>query len=240
MIQDVKTIYNLLKPQTGISHIERIEKFYRSQAENYDKFREKLLNGRRHLFRNVNKIQPDGTWIDFGAGTGAALDNLTDAQVKNYKKIYLVDISESLLSQAQEKIEQRGFDNVETVASDIGHFNPAEFCDLVTFSYSLTMTPQWYKAVDHTYNLLAPEGKIGVVDFYISEKRPLPGLKVHDPMTRSFWPLFFSYDNVLLNPDHLPYLLNKFEKVSLFEGEGNLPYVPFGKVPYFSFIGKKS
>ncbi len=102
------------------------------------------------------------------------------------------------------------------------------------------MTPQWYKALDHSYNLLAPEGKIGIVDFYISEKHPLPGLKVHDAVTRSFWPMFFSYDNVFLNPDHLPYLLNKFEKIKLFEGEGALPYVPVGKVPYYSFIGQKS
>ncbi len=240
MIQDIKTIYQMIKPNSGINHTERIEHFYKSQAENYDRFRKKLLNGRRQMFQNTNKCQSDGVWVDFGAGTGASLDYLSDEQLRQYSKIYLVDISESLLAQAQEKIAQRDLKNVETVTSDIVNFKAPEFCDLVTFSYSLTMTPQWYKAIDHTYNILSPNGKIGVVDFYISEKYPLTGLKTHDPLTRSFWPSFFAYDNVFLNPDHLPYLINKFETVELFEGEGRLPVIPIGRVPYFSFIGKKS
>lgn len=229
----------MIKPQKGLNHADRLEQFYKSQAGNYDKFRKKLLSGRGHLFRQVTERQPKGVWIDFGAGTGSALDYLTNEQIHNYEKIYLVDLSPSLLQQAQEKVLKRGLTNVETVTSEINQFNPPEFCDLVTFSYSLTMTPQWYKALDHAYNILAPHGHLGVVDFYVSEKHPLPGLKVHDPATRSFWPLFFAYDNVFLNTDHLPYLLNKFGKVSLFEGEGSLPYIPFGKVPYYSFIGTK-
>jgi S-adenosylmethionine-diacylgycerolhomoserine-N-methlytransferase len=240
MFQDVRTIFEMIKPQKGGDHFERLESFYKNQSENYDKFRKKLLLGRRHLYKQICELRPKGIWVDFGAGTGACLDYLTDEQIQAYDKIYLVDLSESLLKKAKEKIEARGLTNIETVASDILNFHPAEFCDIITFSYSLTMTPQWYKALDHSYNLLAPEGLIGVVDFYVSEKHPLPGLKHHDSMTRSFWPLFFSYDNVFINPDHLPYLLNKFEKKKLFEGEGRMPYFPMGKVPYYSFIGEKS
>ncbi len=240
MLQDFKTIIQMIKPQAGTNHAERIETFYKSQADNYDQFRKRLLNGREFMFKQVNMDQPSGVWVDFGAGTGSALDYLSDEQIRQYSKVYLVDLSESLLAQARDKLTTRQLNNVETVVSDISEFRPAEFCDLVTFSYSLTMTPQWYRALDHTYNLLAPNGIIGVVDFYVSEKHPLPGLKAHDPMTRSFWPLFFAYDNVFLNTDHLPYLLNKFEKVSLYESESSLPFLPVGKVPYFSFIGQKA
>lgn len=240
MIQDVKTIYNLVKPVKGLSHLQRMEEFYKRQSGDYDRFRKKLLSGRSHLYQQLCEIQPKGIWIDLGAGTGASLDFLSDEQIASYEKIYLVDISPSLLAKAQEKIISRQLTNVETVECDILDFHPPEFCDVASFSYSLSMTPQWYKVLDHTYQLLAPEGTLGVVDFYVAEKHPLPGLQRHDPATRHFWPLWFSYDNVFLSADHLPYLINKFEKIQLFEGFTPLPMLPIGKVPYFSFIGKKA
>ncbi len=112
MIEDIKTLYQLVKPQKGFSHSERLESFYKSQSQNYDNFRKKLLSGRKHLYNQINEIQPTGTWVDFGAGTGACLDFLTDEQIAKYDKIYLVDLSESLLKIAQEKILERKLANV--------------------------------------------------------------------------------------------------------------------------------
>ena len=51
--------------------------------------------------------------------------------------------------------------------------------DVVTFSYSLTMIPDWFLAVDHAWRLLRPGGTIGVVDFYVSRKHPDPGWRRH-------------------------------------------------------------
>lgn len=240
MIQDMKTILQLVRPAKGDSIRQRMESFYQHQSKDYDRFREKLLAGRQFMYQQSTKLAAGGTWVDFGAGTGASLDYLDDDVLKNFDKIFLVDVSNSLLEVAKQKIEKRELKNVEVVASEMLDFRPPDFADLVTFSYSLTMTPQWYKVLDHTYQILAPEGKIAVVDFYISEKHPMPGLAQHDSVTRHLWPAWFSYDNVFLNPDHLPYLLNKFDKVSLFEGYNRLPVIPLGKVPYYSFIGSKS
>ncbi len=240
MIADIKTIYQMLKPRKDTNHKDRLENFYKNQTQNYDQFRKKLLAGRETLFRELNNRQPEGTWVDFGAGTGASLDFLTNEQLARYKKIYLVDLSPSLLEKAKSKVWKRGLKNVEVVTSDVTIFQPPEYCELVSFSYSLTMFPQWYRVLDHCYKILSPHGYVGVVDFYVAEKHPLPGLQCHDAKTRHFWPLWFSYDNVFLNPDHLPYLLNKFEKTHLFEGYNAIPYLPVGKVPYYSFIGKKS
>lgn len=241
MMEDIKTIYQLVKPLKGFNHRQRIESFYKGQSKNYDQFRKQLLAGRSTLFQQLhNHSDPNGTWVDFGAGTGASLDFLSDEQIKTYNKIYLVDLSEDLLKKAKEKIAQRQLKNVETVCSDILEFHPPDYCEQVSFSYSLTMVPQWYRILDHSYKILSPEGNIGVVDFYVAEKHPLPGLQQHDLKTRHFWPLWFSHDNVFLNPDHLPYLLTHFSKVHLFEGFNAIPYFPVGKVPYYSFIGKKS
>ena len=41
--------------------------------------------------------------------------------------------------------------------------------DAVTFSYSLTMIPDWFQAIERAYESLKPGGMIGVVDFYIPQ-----------------------------------------------------------------------
>src|SRR5690606_32313628 len=106
--------------------------------------------------------------------------------------------------------------------------------------YSLTMIPQWYKALENALQLLKPGGVIAVVDFYVAQKHPQPGMQPHSAWTRNFWPMWFSWDNVRLNPDHLPYLMDKFETIETFEGSNLIAYAPFGLVPYYLFIGKKS
>ncbi len=53
------------------------------------------------------------------------------------------------------------------------------------------------------------------------------------------WPLWFGSDNVFLNPDHLPYLLSRFETVSLSQRRGKLPYLPLVRAPHYLFVGRK-
>lgn len=56
MIQDLKTIYHLIKPIHGDTHAQRMEHFYSRQSEFYDDFREKLLAGRKHFFSQVSGL----------------------------------------------------------------------------------------------------------------------------------------------------------------------------------------
>lgn len=239
-LQQVKTLYHLLKPNRGQTHSERLESFYEGQKADYDLFRQRLLPGRNHLFQQMNKIKSQGIWVDFGAGTGANLDALSIEALQSYEAIHLVDLSPSLLSQAEKKVQERGLNNVYCHHIDILDFKPSSPVDVVSFSFSLTMIPQWFRAVDQAYSILKKKGCIAVVDFYVSEKYPMTGLNHHRASTRHFWPLWFSYDNVFLNSDHLPYLLNHFEKVELFEGQHPLPFMPLGQVPYYSFLGQKA
>ncbi|MCA9241802.1 MAG: SAM-dependent methyltransferase, partial [Planctomycetales bacterium] len=83
-------------------------------------------------------------------------------------------------------------------------------------------------------------GTIGVVDFYVGRKYPAEGCRKHSWFTRSLWPVWFSLDNVHPSADHLPYLMSRFEKVSLVENYGRLPWVPIIQPPHYRFVGKKS
>ena len=115
---------------------------------------------------------------------------------------------------------------------------PEGVADLVTFSYSLTMIPDWYAALAQAVRLLRPGGRIGVADFYVSRKFPAPGGARHSLFTRHFWPLWFSRDNVFLSADHLPYLRDRFTSETVSEQRARLPFLPGFTVPYYVFVGR--
>ena len=108
-------------------------------------------------------------------------------------KVYIVDLSTSLLAVARERAAERGWDNVVCVEADATTFVPPEglgAVDLVTFSYSLTMIPDWFAAVEHAKALLRPRGTLGVVDFYVARKWPAAGMRKHSWAFRTFWQIW--------------------------------------------------
>ena len=237
-LNHAKVLLQMALPGGGNTHAERMERFYRGQARAYDSFRERLLHGRRELFSRLT-FPEGGVWVDLGGGTGSALE-FAGKRIDALAKAYVVDLSPSLLSVARERIEHNAWSNVEAVEADATRFVPAEgAADVVTFSYALTMIPNWFGAIDHARRLLRPGGHIGVVDFYVSRKHPALGRTRHGRATRLFWPLWFSYDNVFLNPDHLPYLESRFEPVALLERYGRMPYMPALRSPHYVFVGRR-
>jgi S-adenosylmethionine-diacylgycerolhomoserine-N-methlytransferase len=239
LLADLKVLYHLLlKPVRGKDHAARMESFYAGQAEAYDGFRRRLLHGREILWAAI-EIPQDGIWVDMGGGTGGNVEFFGES-LSRLKKVYLVDISPSLLNVANQRIEQQGWKNVETVEADAITFTPPEgSCDVVTFSYSLTMIPDWYSAIDNAEAILKPNGQIGVVDFYVSRKHPTGGWVRHGMPTRSFWPLMFSSDNVFPSPDHAPFLHRHFDTMHFTENRARLPYLPFLRAPYYTFVGRR-
>jgi S-adenosylmethionine-diacylgycerolhomoserine-N-methlytransferase len=239
LASDLKVLYHLaLRPVRGRDHAQRMEDFYRGQAEHYDRFRQRLLHGREELFRSL-PVPEDGVWVDLGGGTGANLRWLEE-RISKLRRVYVVDLAGSLLRVARLQAEVLGWRNVETVCGDAASFRPAEGqADVVTFSYALTMIPDWYAAVANAAAMLKPGGMIGVADFYVSRKHPADGLARHRWPTRALWPLWFALDNVCLSPDHLPFLQRHFETVALREDRSKVPYLPLAKVPYYVFLGRK-
>ncbi len=239
LTKDLKIIYHLIKPAQGSTQKERLESFYSRQAEDYDAFRKRLLKGREELFKSVSKHK-SGVWIDMGGGTGANFECISQ-ELANFLKIYIVDLSPSLLTVARKRIDDNKWHNIETIEDYSTEFVPSEgMADIVTFSYSLTMMQDWFVALDHAKKLLKPGGIIGLVDFYVSRKHPQPGFHSHPWLVRTFWQTWFAMDNVFLSPEHLAYLHHNFEKVSLIEDMATLPFPPMFKAPYYLFIGRKA
>jgi len=214
-----------------------MENFYRPQAAGYDRFRKHLLQGRAELATSLNA--PDGgVWVDLGAGTGANLDFAGDT-VPRLKEVILVDLSPSMLRVAEQRIAQRKWSNVRTVLSDATRFQPPGSVDVVTFSYALTMIPNWFAAIDQAFRILKPGGIIGVVDFFVSRKHPERDRARHSWLTRTLLPIWFASDNVFPSADHVAYLEQRFETVGFSEHRAKLPYLPFVRAPYYLFTGRK-
>lgn len=236
--EDINVLYNLIKPIQGDNHQERLENFYKGQARSYDSFRKRLLQGREEMYQSLVEY-PGDIWLDLGGGTGANLESI-DTNLSKFKKFYIVDLCPSLLEIAKQRIITKEWSNVETVETNVIQFTPPEkLVDIVTFSYSLTMIPDWFAAIDRALQLLKPGGMIGVVDFYVARKYPLPEWSSHSLFDRYFWTAWFAKDNVFLSSEHAPYLHHRFENIKFIERMANLPFLPGIQVPYYIFLGRK-
>jgi len=236
---DMKILYHLaLKPVRGDSHAARMESFYSGQADDYDDFRRRLLKGRQELWDKI-EVPEGGTWVDMGGGTGSNL-NYFGESLSKLNKIYVVDLCSSLLKVASERFAAEGWTNAEAVEADATTFRPPEqVVDVVTCSYSLTMIPDWFAAIDNALAMLRPGGTIAIVDFYVGRKHPQNDLKRHTWSTRNFWRGWLENDNVFPSADHLPYLQRHFETIHVSEYRGKIPYLPIVRAPYYLFIGRK-
>jgi S-adenosylmethionine-diacylgycerolhomoserine-N-methlytransferase len=154
--------------------------------------------------------------------------------------VHVVDLSSALLEVARRRIEALHWTNVRLHLEDATRFELAgKQADVITFSYSLTMIPDWFAALENARQLLKPGGTLAVVDFHVARKYPAPGHARQSWFTRTFWPAWLGLDNVFPSPDHVPYLHRSFETVHFSEGRTRMRYFPLAGVPYYLYIGKR-
>ena len=239
LASDIKILYHLaVRPIRGQNHADRMDNFYAGQAEGYDDFRRRLLPGRNQMWGAVD-VPSGGRWVDMGGGTGSNLELFGDS-IHLLDRVYVVDLASSLLELARRRATDRGWHHVEIVKGDATRFQPPQGpVDVVTFSYSLSMIPDWFAAIENAIDMLRPGGLIGVVDFYVSRKHPAVGMRQHTWFTRTFWPVWMSNDNVFPSPEHVPFLHHHFEPLKFAENFGKVPYLPIARIPYFVFVGQK-
>jgi S-adenosylmethionine-diacylgycerolhomoserine-N-methlytransferase len=241
LVEDGRVLLRLLRGQPrAASHADRLEAFYAPQAEHYDRFRERLLHGRRELIERLDP-RPGQSVVELGGGTGRNLEYLGD-RVGTLGRFELVDLCPSLLTQARKRCE-RWPGIVTAVQADATTYRPAWASkygvDCVVFSYSLTMIPDWRRAMNNAIRMLRPGGLLGVVDFYVSPDVPRPGGARHGWAARRFWPRWFGHDGVNLSAEHLPELMRRTDPVVCEERLAPVPYLPALKAPYYLYVGRK-
>ena len=100
------------------------------------------------------------------------------------------------------------------------------------------MTADWHKALCNAVRILRPGGTLGVVDFFVSEDSPPPGLTRHGWLERQFWRRWFAHDGVRLDPRHLHALMDRTDPMRIEQHRARIPWLPLLRVPYYLYVGK--
>ena len=217
------------------SHAEQLQRFYAPQAQAYDAFRERLLNGRRDLI-DLLPTAPGDRVVELGAGTGRNLEYF-GPRLAQLSQVEAVDLCPALLEVAQRRWAH--LRNVRLVHADATRYVPAQPADVVYFSYALTMIPDWRSAVDNALAMLRPGGVLGAVDFYLPALHPAEGRLSRSARANRFWRAWFAHDGVRLSEAHLPYLRSRLTVQACLERVGPVPYLPWVRVPYYILVGRR-
>ncbi|MGQ9590169.1 MAG: class I SAM-dependent methyltransferase [Planctomycetota bacterium] len=240
MLRDLKTLWVMVRGARGSgSHGERMEKLYREQARDYDQFRERSLHGREDLL-DLLDLPPGARVVEMGGGTGWNVERFGE-RLRTFDRVTIVDLCGPLIEIAKERCSRHRWTNVGVAQADATVWRPEDGrpVDAVYFSYSLTMIPDWFRAVDNAIAILRPGGLLGVVDFYVSRKHPAEGFRRHRALARAFWRWWFGHNDVFPSPDHIPYLEWKLRRRHLSERFGKVPYLPFLRAPHYIYVGEK-
>lgn len=223
---DARIVWQMLRgaPRSG-SHAQRLQQFYRPQAEGYDAFRERLLHGRRELIERL-PVAGGARVIELGGGTGRNLE-FFGARLATFAAVEVVDLCPALLAVARRRLHDRR--NVLLVEADATGYRPATVPDCVYFSYALTMIPDWRHAIDNAIGVLAPGGTLAVVDFNLPD----------GALADRLWRTWFGHDGVWLSAEHLLYLRGRLDVIFCEQRRGAVPYLPGLRVPYYLFVGRK-
>ena len=208
-----------------------LESFYKTQADKYDGYRQYMLHGRGAMIAAVplDASEPI-VWADFGCGTGS---NFELVEKKYVKKIYGIDLCQSLLDVAKVRVQQKQIpaELIKADASKKISKIADESVDVVTFSYSLTMIPDWKASVREALRVLKPGGWLCVSDFTTNPN--------HMAYSNYYWQACFSHDYVFPSEEHRKFLKSVLDCKLCYIGEGGFPYIPLLKCPYYTFAGQK-
>lgn len=156
----------------------RMDRMYRLQRFVYDPTRRWYLLGRDRLIERLD-VPAGGAVLEVACGTGRNLAHV--AARYPGARLYGIDVSGEMLKSARATRRRAGLeDRVELVQGDATSFDPAALFggsgrfDRIVISYALSMIPPWRAVVDHCLGLLAPGGRLHVVDF--GDMRGLPGI----------------------------------------------------------------
>lgn len=162
------------------AHGEKMSSFYAAQARGYDAVRENMLVARPEMMTSFGPVKAGHTWLDVGGGTGRNLHYLR-AQLDFFERIVVLDICPELLAIGEENARNTftpaQCERISWVCLDINSHNIRALMaphlrndltrgfDTITFSYSISMIPEWEHALESAKKLMSVDGRLIVADF---------------------------------------------------------------------------
>jgi S-adenosylmethionine-diacylgycerolhomoserine-N-methlytransferase len=157
----------LIEPETG-GHARLMDSVYRRQRYIYDLTRRYYLFGRDTAIRELD-LKPGDRLVEIGCGTARNLVKI--ARRYPGATLYGLDASAEMLKTAAAAIERAGLGSRIRLAQGYGEaispglFGETRPFDVALFSYSLSMIPDWKRALHAATDALSAGGSIRIVDF---------------------------------------------------------------------------
>jgi demethylmenaquinone methyltransferase/2-methoxy-6-polyprenyl-1,4-benzoquinol methylase len=153
---------------------EKIVDLYRKRAGNYDLTANLyyLIGLREQAYRKkavkALSLRSGDTVVEIGCGTGLNFPFLYEA-VGPEGKIIGVDLTDAMLDRARQRVNERGWKNVELVRCDAGIYEFPPGIDGVISSFALTLSPDFDKVIKNGCNALKPGKRWVILDFRLPE-----------------------------------------------------------------------
>jgi ubiquinone/menaquinone biosynthesis C-methylase UbiE len=174
------------------AHGDKMSSFYASQAKGYDAVREKMLVSRREMMSAFGPIKQGHTWLDVGGGTGRNL-HFVRAQLDKFERVIVLDICPELLEIGKQNAELTFTPSqcarISWVCLDVNDKNARAklakaHLNTITFSYSLSMIPEWERALESARSLMSADGRVIVADFDTYTEK---GTSIKDMLIRTWY-----------------------------------------------------
>ena len=152
-----------------MDHAFTMDRIYRYQRSIYDVTRKHYLLGRDLLLERMRLRRGDRV-LEVGCGTARNLRLL--ARARPDVRCFGLDVSSEMLRTARGRLQGKDAPSIGLAlasAEDFHHretFGLPEPFDAVFFSYSLSMIPDWRRALATAAANLRPDGSIYMVDFW--------------------------------------------------------------------------
>lgn len=139
-------------------------RIYSDLAHFYDTFFSPAFLSHEHEVVESLKLRPGQKVLEVGVGTGMALDAFPP-----YVRLMGIDPSDSMLSQAREKVRENGWSHIELAQGDALKldFPDDSFDDVVTF-HVITVVPDPVRMMEEMIRVCKPGGRIVVVNHFAS------------------------------------------------------------------------
>ncbi len=158
-------------------HVLAMDRMYRWQRHIYDASRRFYLLGRNEMLRGLD-AKPRQSILEIGCGTGRNL--ALAAKLYPVTDLFGIDISNEMLKTAKANLGTADVKyRVHLAQGDATNFDAQssfqkQSFDRIYFSYTLSMVPEWQKAIDHALTMLGDHGELHIVDFGQCENWPVP------------------------------------------------------------------
>jgi S-adenosylmethionine-diacylgycerolhomoserine-N-methlytransferase len=148
------------------SHAALMDRIYRRQRHIYDFTRKYYLFGRDRLIDGLD-LKPQARVLEVGCGTARNLIRI--ANNRPDARLFGLDASAQMLVTAERVLAGAGVTAklIQAYAEDLSPslFGESEPFDVILFSYSLSMIPDWKRALRASIGALARDGSLNIVDF---------------------------------------------------------------------------